>query len=52
MKLHEILIAAVIEGDPEAEAVAAELIGSIKVSDLTAEQIASLLDIKSRWDIE
>lgn len=52
MKLNEILIAAVIEGDPEAEALAIDLIGQIKVVELTDEQVASLVDIKKRWDYE
>lgn len=52
MKLNEILVAAVIEGDVEAEELVTELLGSIKVADLSAEQVASLLEIKRRWDIE
>lgn len=50
MRLNEILIAAVIEGDAKAEALATELIGQIKVVDLTDDQAAALASIKKQWD--
>ena len=52
MRLNEMLIAAVIEGDPEAEVLATELIAGIKIVDLTEEQAASLASINRRWKSE
>jgi len=52
MRLNEILIAAVVEGDFEAENLATELIGNMKVVDLTESQVTRLVSIKKRWDSE
>jgi len=52
MRLNEILIAAVVEGDFEAENLATELIGNMKVVDLTESQVTRLVNIKKRWDSE
>ena len=49
MKLNNLIVSAVSEGDCDAEDLAAELIGGISLRDITDEQIAVIADIRNRY---
>ena len=48
MKLNEMLIGIVIEGDVEAEDLATELLGKVKLEDLTVAQVDKLVCMYQR----
>lgn len=53
MKLNELLVGILLEGDAEAEALATELLGKVKLEDMTDAQVSTLVRIKDRWfDLE